>query len=224
MTFLKRTVSAQLHLLGCILAAIGLGLLLHKQSLHITPYHFWACLVYGLTSIFVFATSSIYHFLNDGIGLSPTWTLRLENLDHFAIYFFIAGSYTAILINAVAAPWRGVLLIAVWTIAFLGVLYTYFKPQLPAWAQHRYLYTGLFIAMGWLIIVRIDEILTNLHHSQLLVPFIMGGLSYSIGAIFYATKWPNIFEKVLGFHEVWHIMVLIGYCFHYYVIYSFYSA
>lgn len=219
----KRTIAAQSHFLGCVAAIIGMIILLNYSSLRPTPNHFWACLVYGLTSVLVFATSAIYHLLHDGFRISPALANRLENLDHFAIYLFIAGTYTAMLMNAVANPWANILLAAIWIIAVLGVLYTHHKPRLPRWAQHRFVYTSLFLAMGWLIVFRIQEVVHNLSTTAL-VFLVLGAASYSIGAVIYATKRPRLFENVFGFHELWHVMVLLGYGFHYFAILSCYQS
>ncbi len=224
MIFFRKTISAQLHFIGCIAAIIGMFVLQQQVSQLHSANHFLACLIYGTSSILVFAVSAIYHFLHDGFTLSKKWAERMEIIDHFAIYFFIAGSYTIIILNAVKSPWSRILLVTVWTFAAVGVIYTLLKPRLPLWAQHRFFYTGLFVGMGWLMFVRIGEIIANLNQRHLLVAFILGGASYSFGAILYATKWPKLFEKVFGFHEIWHIMVIGGYCFHFYVISKFYSA
>lgn len=227
--FLLRTISAQSHLLGFFIAIVGLIVLLRfsqngpTQALEAIKQsnHYWACFVFGITSVFVFAASSLYHFLCDGFKLHPKLDRWLERLDHFAIYFFIAGTYTPVLVNGVREPWQTGLMIAVWSIAFFGVFYTFLKPWLPNWAKHRFIYTGVFVAMGWLIVFKIDEIVENLAPTSLAL-LVAGGLSYSIGAVVYATERPRLIENIFGAHELWHVFVLLGYGFHYFTVLSFY--
>lgn len=221
--FLKRTVSAQLHLFGWIAAIAGLAVLLHVVQAKDRPAHVIACLIFGLTSIFVFAVSTTYHFMHDGFVISPKLELRLEDLDHFAIFLFIAGTYTPFLLNVIAPPWRGILLTLIWGVGFAGIIYTHVRPRLPAWAQHRFVYTSLFLVMGWTLLVRIHEAYARLSPYQLGL-LIAGAFTYSIGAVIYALKWPNLFKSGFGFHELWHLLVLGGYAFHYLMILDFYRA
>ena len=92
--FLKRTISAQTHLLGCVAALIGFVVLLVYAIRTQSSAHIAACTTLGLTGIIVFATSATYHFLHDGFRISEKLMQLLEDLDHFAIYLFIAGTYT----------------------------------------------------------------------------------------------------------------------------------
>jgi len=219
--FFKRTISAQLHLFGSVLAIIGSLILLNMASQQESSLHFWACLAFSLTSIMVFLTSSIYHFLNDGYHISLKLEQVLEDIDHFAIYLFIAGSYTPFLINVLNPPWSWILLIVIWTTGIGGIIYTHFKPRLPHWAQHRFFSTSIFLMMGWALLVRIGDVI-ELASSRALFLLVAGGISYSIGAVIYATKRPRLFEGIFGFHELWHIMVMIGFAFHYGMVIQFY--
>ena len=187
------------------------------------PAHFWSCLAFCIPGILVFATSAIYHFLSDGSQISNKLEKILENLDHFSIYLFIAGTYTPFLMNAVSGRWRTILLISIWVIAITGILYTFLKPKLPKLLQHRFVYTTLFVLMGWTIVIRIGEIIHRLNALELFF-LLAGAFSYTIGAVIYATKRPRLFEGIFGFHELWHVMVLFGFCFHYLLILSFYQT
>ncbi len=219
-SFLARTVSCQIHFLGAIIAVFGLITMLQTSKYETGSTHFFSILAFGLTSILVFGTSSLYHFLYDGFHIHQKLESILENLDHVAIYLFIAGSYTPFLLEAVAKPWSTILMSIVWSTAILGILYTYTKSRLPRWAQHRFVYTGGFVFMGWLLLIRIGEILDSLH-GQALVFLILGAASYTIGAIVYALKKPNFSRTLFGFHELWHSLVLAGFICHLISISSF---
>ena len=123
-TFMRRTVAAQLHLVGSLLAIAGLVVLI-SHSLEVEDrIHVWACLVFSATSILVFAVSTIYHFVSDGYRVSKRLESRLEDLDHISIYLFIAGTYTPFILNVISPTWNARLLILIWSIAIAGISYT----------------------------------------------------------------------------------------------------
>lgn len=221
--FFKRTISAQLHGLGALAAIVGGYFLVSRAYFHFGFAHFLACCVFILGGIGVLITSSLYHFLHDGFSISPDLEALFEKLDHSAIYIFIAGSYSPFLMNSLIGPWRTWLIIGIWMIALLGIIYTFTRESLPLWMQHRYLYTGLFIAMGWTLLIRVGAVYDHLSLRSMML-FGLGALAYTIGAIAYATRRPKLFEGFFGFHEFWHLMVLIGFMFHYLMILDFYPA
>lgn len=223
LAFAGRTVSAQLHLVGAALAVLGLIFLLYFSWNKFKANHILACLIFGLTGISVFVSSTLYHFCSDGYVISKQLDKWLNDFDHFSIYLFIAGTYTPFVVNVVSKPWDLILLILIWTIAFTGILYSHFKPRLPAWAQHRIISTGIFLMMGWTLVIRWHEIYVNLSSNSFNL-LLAGGLSYSIGAVIYILEWPNFVKGVFGFHELWHIMVMLGFGFHYFLILGFYLA
>ena len=218
--FLKRTVSAQIHLFTAIAAIVGLFWLVPVASKS-GPEHVWGAIVFGVTAVMVFAVSGSYHVLHDGYQISLKLAHRLETLDQCSIYLFIAGTYTPFLINAIAQPWKGALMVAVWMMAALGIVYTAFRHHLPQWAQSRAVYTSMFVIMGWTLLIRAGEICHKL--TPLQMTLFMGGIAaYSIGAGVYGTKKPKLFVGVFGYHELWHVFVTAGFCFHYAMIWCFY--
>lgn len=219
--FLQRTIAAQIHLLALCLAGYAAILLLPPAYAR-GPDHFWACSIFLITGAMVFLTSSAYHFLHDGYQISRPLELLLEDFDHYCIYFFIAGTYTPFLLNAVEPSWRVPLLASVWIIAGLGILYTKLRPHLFSILQSRAVYTGLFVLMGGLIVIRTGDIFQRLTEDQLRL-FLGGNLAYLIGAVGYATRRPILFHGVFGYHELWHLMVLAGASLHCACIYSFYA-
>lgn len=221
--FFRRTISAQIHLFGFFIALLGLVVLLYLTWNSADRYQFWAALTFGVTATMVFATSTIYHFLSDGMDISPRLTQWFEDLDHFAIYLFIAGTYTPVLLNTLDDESKVAMICFVWGIAVAGILYTHFKQRLPAWAQSRFFSTGIFVAMGWIALARIQTILGSLS-PYAINALVLGGLSYTIGAVIYASKRPILIKDVFGFHELWHVMVLAGFFFHYLVVLNFYYS
>ncbi len=200
-----------------LLGALYMLPLAYRAGVH----HFWASAAFLVTGVLVFTASSIYHFLGDGFDISEDLALQLNRLDHFSIYLFIAGTYTPFILAAVSAPWRIPLIVLIWAIAIVGILYTWLKPMLPEFLQHRAVYTSVFVLMGWTIIIRISDVFYALSWAKLGL-LVVGGLAYSVGAIVYATERPKLFEGFIGAHELWHLLVLLGASCHYFLILSFY--
>ncbi|MEE1170612.1 MAG: hemolysin III family protein [Anaerovoracaceae bacterium] len=154
--------------------------------------------IFGLSIIALYTCSSVYHY-NNG---SDETIFRLRKLDHSMIYVLIAGSYTPILYNCVEQPKGTIFLAAIWLVAAAGVLIKVFWFNAPRW-----LYTSMYILMGWAIVIDPKALMTL--DPRCLGFLIAGGLSYTIGAVFYILKKPNISDK-FGFHELFHCFILLG--------------
>lgn len=200
------------HLAGMIAAAVGTLFLILRAtdstSLLVTA------LIYGLSVVFLFLASSLYHaFKKEENELS-----RWRKLDRFAIFILIAGSYTPICYFFLNDAWRVPMIAIQWSLVAFGVLSQILFPRAP-----RVLYTIIYLVMGWLLIVPINQVLTNMSPAQQTLLF-SGGLAFTLGAVFYATKRPLLVPGVFSFHELFHVMVLIGASCHYALIYSAFST
>lgn len=156
--------------------------------------------VYGLSLIAMFSASATYHLAK----VKPATLQVLRKLDHSAIFLLIAGTYTPFCVNAFTGFFRWGLLALIWAIAVIGILLKVFVPQMPRW-----MHTLPYIIMGWLCILAAPQM------SSVLPPaattwLIIGGVTYTLGALVYAMKLFNFFPGKFGFHEVWHIFVLLG--------------
>lgn len=185
-------INAISHALGAVLAIIASVFMLIKGS-DLPLGQFFGLCVYALSMILLFSSSAIYHFSSD--ANKRAW---YKKLDHTAIYYLIAGTYTPFLSIAIPTAKAHYLLIALWIIAAIGTL---FKLVFI----HRFQKISLlaYLVMGWLAVLVIDDMQRFLS-SQALTFLVIGGLSYTIGALFYALK------KVRYTHAIWHIFVLIG--------------
>ncbi|MFN0298172.1 hemolysin III family protein [Acinetobacter albensis] len=180
------------HALGAVLALIASGFMLMKGS-DLPLGQFLGLCVYAFSMILLFSSSALYHFSTD-----ETKRYWYKKLDHTAIYYLIAGTYTPFLSIAIPTAKAHYLLIALWVIAAIGTL---FKLVFI----HRFQKISLiaYLLMGWLAVLVIDDMQRFLS-TQALTYLIVGGLSYTIGALFYALK------RVRYTHAIWHIFVLIG--------------
>ncbi len=198
------------HLLGLILSIIGTIILVLLSS-NLTQII--AFLIFGLSMIFLYASSSIYHLF----GHSPEEVDLFRKIDHAMIYILIAGTYTPFCLIALDGLWRTTSMIVIWTLAVLGVGTVFFKAfwtKVPRWFA-----TFLYVLMGWLSIAIIYPLYLSIG-LPLIIYLLLGGLFYSIGAVIYAIKKPNII-KGFGFHEIFHIFVLLGTITHFLGIYNY---
>jgi hemolysin III len=164
-----------------------------------------AASTYGATLVLLFAASSAYHRLGrpDG-GLA--W---LRRLDHSSIFLLIAGSYTPVCLVALSGWWSATLLIAVWLAAVVGVVM-----KLVLFERSHRLGFALYLTMGWAVLGAFPGLLTSVEPSTLVL-LGAGGVLYTVGAIVLATRFPNPFPRFFGYHEVWHLMVVVAAGLHY---------
>ena len=148
----------------------------------------------------MFSASATYHMTI----ASPKVTAILRKVDHSAIYLLIAGTYTPFCINAFSGFWKWGLLSIIWALALIGVGIKIFILRAPRWVN-----AGVYLIMGWLVIAATGEMLDKLPVGAL-TWLIAGGLIYTFGAIIYITKKIDFKPGVFGFHEVWHIFVILA--------------
>ncbi|SCE68561.1 hemolysin III [Micromonospora viridifaciens] len=168
-----------------------------------------SCVIYSLTVCGLFGTSALYH--------RRVWSERgyqvMRRMDHSMIFVFIAGTYTpfcALLLDVNPAK---IMLGLVWGGALAGVALKLIWPHAPRWVS-----APLYLALGWVAVAMLPQIL----HSggvAALVLLIVGGLIYSVGAIFYALRRPNPWPTVFGHHEFFHACTLVAAICHHIAIY-----
>jgi hemolysin III len=199
-------VSGFTHLGGAVTAVLGLVyLLIAGQG---QPVRQIASLVYGLSLIGMFSASATYHL--SGLGADGMRVLR--KIDHSAIYLLIAGSYTPLCLISFQGFWRWGLLAIIWGIALSGVTVKVFVINAPRWVT-----AGIYLLMGWLSVLATGEILQRLTPGAL-AWLVAGGLFFTVGAVIYILKRPNPRPGVFGFHEIWHIFVILGCLSHFILI------
>lgn len=189
-------------------AALGAcALLIAKSSSQRT----WvASIIYSLGLLCLFGMSAIYH--------RPHWEPKarviLRRLDHSAIFVLIAGTFTPICLLSLPEASGYRLLLIIWSAAFAGILQTIFWVNAPRW------FSALFyIVMGWFALPYLGELNASLGRKNVLL-IIAGGIVYTVGAVFYATKKPKLLPTVFGYHEVFHLFTIIAAILQFIVIYQ----
>ncbi len=202
-------ISSLSHFIGAILSTVGTILLVTKSLLADTfsVRTMSSALVFGLSLIALYSASAAYHFVvADTQHLVP-----LRKLDHAMIYVLIAGTYTPILLNFFPHPEGVILTAAIWVIAVTGIILKLCWLNAPRW-----LYTSFYILMGWFILIDVRPLATLGYGA--LTCLISGGVFYTTGGILYILKKPNISDR-FGFHELFHIFILLGSFMHYLLIF-----
>lgn len=211
---LRHPISGLSHLVGACLALIGLFWLLHvpNSSGEVGEQNgtlrMISALVFGISMVLLYSSSSLYHLLD----LSDKAMRRLRQLDHSMVYIFIAGTCTPVLLVPLESTRGSLYCIVIWALAILGVLIKIFWVESSRWLR-----VSLYLAMSWLTVIPLPELVRALPF-QGSAWFVAGGLAYTSGSVIYALKRPNPFPSVFGFHEIWHLFVLLGSFCHYWAI------
>jgi len=157
--------------------------------------------VYALTVSLLFGTSAVYHRVS---WSTPARRALVARLDHSMIFLFIAGTYTPFALLAMPERTGRVVLAVVWAGAVGGVLLKTSWITAPRW-----LTVPIYLALGWVAVFVLPELLS---HGGLaaLVLIIIGGLLYTAGGVVYGLKRPDPFPRVFGFHEVFHLCTVVA--------------
>ena len=208
---IREPVNGLTHFFAAFVAAIGLIVLLVigwgqvGKTISLT--------VYGLSLVLLFAASATYHM----VTARPKIIETLRKLDHTAIYLLIAGTYTPICVVMFDGFWQWGMLAIIWSLALVGIVIKMFIIDAPRWIS-----AGIYLMMGWLSLAGVGEMLRVLP-SGALAWLAAGGIIYTLGAVVYVTKRLDFFPGKFGFHEIWHIFVILGALAHFIMI-AFYVA
>ncbi len=194
--------SAITHGIGVGLSIWALVLLVMKAVDQGNAYHVVSFTIFGSALITVYLTSTLFH------AIRARRVKKFFNLmDHAAIYFLIAGTYTPITLGPLRGPWGWSIFGVIWGLAVAGIIFKVFFI-----GKYRTLSAILYVAMGWAIIVAVKPLLDAMPENGLWL-LLAGGLSYSGGVVFY------ILKNIPYAHSIWHLFVLGGSVCHFLSIY-----
>jgi hemolysin III len=189
------------HGIGVGLSIAGLVVLIVRAVRHGTGWHLAGFLVFGISAILLYLASTLYHSMAD-----KPWKGFLQRLDHSAIFFLIAGTYTPFLLTALRS-WLGWTIFGLmWGLTLVMLVFKlvmkkrFEKP--PVW---------LYLAMGWFGAVLFWQGFDSISSSSLLF-LLLGGLAYSLGVVFY--RWRSLPFS----HAIWHLFVLSGTVLHFFSV------
>ncbi len=196
---LREPFSGLSHLLGALLSCAGLGYMLMHLPPQNTGLYVASYLSFGLSMFVMFLSSAVYHL----VETSDEGIKKLKRVDHMAIFIMIAGSYTPYVLLGLTGSLATIMFCVIWGIATFGILVKIYWLHAPRWLS-----TALYLGMGWVAIIVYQPLSENLS-STAIDWLIYGGIAYTLGAVVYACKWPNLHAH-FDFHDFWHLFVLAG--------------
>jgi hemolysin III len=193
---IREPFNAGSHFVGFLLSALGTWYLLRAADGRAQLLAFG---VYGATLLLLYGASTCYH----GLALGPVGLRRLRTLDHIAIYFLIAGTYTPVAGITLRETGGPGLLAASWTIAAAGIPFKIRWLDAPVWISN-----ATYLGMGYLALVAVAPLAAAVGTG--LGWLVAGGIAYTVGAVVYALERPDPLPGRLGHHGLWHLLVLAG--------------
>ena len=199
----EELINAYSHGLGAVLALIA-AIFLIVKGYGLALGQWISLWVYGLSLVLLLSSSMLYHFAQD--ERKRYW---YKKLDHTAIYYLIAGTYTPFLSIGIPTAKAHYLLIGLWIIALIGTLF-----KLVFIHRFQKISLAAYLVMGWLAVLVMDDMQRYLSKDAIQL-LIAGGLAYTVGTLFYALK------NVRYTHAIWHVFVLLGAGLHFLAIYCY---
>jgi len=190
------------HGMALLAAAAAVPVLVVTAARHGTALNIAATCVFATTMVLLYACSALYH------AIPHADAKRLfRKLDHGAIFLFIAGSYTPFTLGALEGPMGWALFGLVWALAAVGITLKAMDRM-----RHPYVSTGLYLAMGWLVVVVAKPLLETIPTPGLVL-LAGGGAAYTIGVVFFALD-----SRLRYAHFVWHLFVMAGTACHFFAV------
>lgn len=200
-SLLEKKLNFITHGIGLVLSVIGLFYLVEKSILYPKSFNLISSLVYGISLIVMYTSSTVYHYYIDS-----RYSRILQKIDHISIYLLIAGSYTPGLLLKLKYSLGFEILIIIWLLAFVGIIHKIFF--------FNYLKKAsliIYLFMGWLIVIDFNAVLESFSSNSIFF-MVLGGILYTIGTFFYSL------DKLKYNHVIWHLFVLGGSACHYILI------
>lgn len=198
------------HGIGALFSVAGLTMLLIYALMAKDPWVIFGVTVFGSTLVLMYLASTLYHAFPQ-----PGVKRVFRKIDHCAIYLLIAGTYTPFLLVSLRGPWGWSLFAVLWTIALAGcffkVAFIDAGAHLGWWDKVS---TGLYVAMGWAIVIALKPTLELVPHAALIL-MALGGLAYTGGVVFY------LWQRLPYNHAIWHLFVIAGSTLHFFAVFFF---
>lgn len=189
------------HAVGFIATLVAVPFLIVSAIRHGNPWTITGSGIFAGTMVLLYLASTLYH------ALPRSKAKRVFRvLDHGAIFILIAGTYTPFTLGVLRGPWGWTLLLLVWSLAILGV-----TAKAVGGIRCPHLSTGLYLAMGWLILIAIRPLWSQMPATGILW-LLAGGIAYTSGVGFFAAV------RVRYTHFVWHLFVIAGTTCHYFAV------
>ncbi|WP_447590582.1 PAQR family membrane homeostasis protein TrhA [Aquipseudomonas campi] len=193
--------NAWTHLVGAVLACIGVIWLIVLASLTGDPHKIVSVSIYGFALVVLYSISTLYH------SVRGPKKLVMRKLDHLSIYLLIAGSYTPFCLVTLQGAWGWTLFGIVWGLAAIGMLQE-IKPR----SEARVLSIIIYAVMGWIVLIAVKPLIAALGSTGF-TWLAAGGVFYTVGIIFFAYD-----SRFRHWHGIWHLFVIAGSVLHFVAI------
>lgn len=200
-SFAEEVLNSSTHGLGVLLSIVGLSVLMAYATLKGSTLLIVSCVIFGASLIFGYTFSTLYHALTNEKAKQI-----FRKFDHASIYVLIAGTYTPIALIVLKGAWGWSIFGVVWSVSIVGIILEFIDAN-----RFRKLSIILYLLMGWFIVIATNRLTHNMEPGGLWL-LLAGGLSYSVGVVFY------LWKKVPYNHAIWHLFVLGGSICHYFVV------
>ncbi|MCH4887258.1 hemolysin III family protein [Acidaminobacter sp. JC074] len=207
MTSIREPINSITHFIGMVTYIIALPFVLIKSTGWLQMV---AMTIFLMGLIGLYGTSSIYHALQK----APETLKKWRKADHIMIYILIAATYTPICLIALKGLVGYILLAVIWTLSIAGIVFKILWLNMP-----RKIYTALYVILGWAAIFAIYPLYQAVGPVGISL-LVAGGVSYTVGAVFYAKK-SKFHLGPFGFHEIFHLFILLGSALHFLMVYYF---
>ncbi|PEJ53308.1 MULTISPECIES: hemolysin III family protein [unclassified Bacillus (in: firmicutes)] len=210
--YMREPINSLTHLVGAVLSLFGLIAMIFKSTLSGgSILQTSAVVAFGISMILLYSASTTYHMAK----ASDKLIAFLRRMDHSMIFILIAGTYTPFCIISLNGKIGWIMFSIVTFIAFCGVLFKLIWFSCPRWLS-----TTLYIALGWVIIIA-SAPLTDAISIKGMFALILGGIFYTVGGVIYGVKPKFLSFKNWGFHEIFHIFIMLGTLSHFFCVYYF---
>lgn len=190
---LEEWINVLTHGFGIILTLFAVPFLMYDASKVLSSIQFFGVLVFAFGLLFMYSSSTAYH-----LAIKEKTKKSLKVLDHIAIFVLIGGSYTAFILTYLYNETGAIFLIVMWAIIATGIILKLFFTGRFEWVSLL-----LYLVLGWMVVFIYDDI-TVLMSDGVLFWLVAGGLSYTVGTIFYTVK------QIPFGHAIWHLFVMGG--------------
>jgi hemolysin III len=198
---IEELLHASTHGIGVVLSIAGLAVLVAFAAMNGNGWHVVSSSIYGATLVLMYSASTLYH----GVWHQRAKAL-LQKIDHAAIYLLIAGTYTPFMLVNLREQGGWILFSVVWFLAVTGVIL-----EMTGWRPFKRISLGIYLGMGWLVLFVFKPLVEQVSTGGLVL-LVLGGLAYSLGALFYIQKGRKYH------HAIWHLFVLAGSVLHYFAV------
>jgi hemolysin III len=199
--YIREPINGLTHLAGALLSFVGLLAMVIKASMTTaSPMTITAVIIFGISMMLLYSASATYHM----VKAKDHVIAFLRRLDHSMIFILIAGTYTPFCFISLNGTTGNLLFSIIAAVALSGVVFKMVWFNCPRWIS-----TALYIVMGWMIVFVFSPLAGSLNPTGLFL-LILGGVFYTVGGVIYGAKPKFLQSKYMGFHEIFHIFILLG--------------